>query len=73
MNRVGVFFGVLAVIAFPFAQAQTNNSDFKLALPEHRGQLQWFAEGTQGLESSAKPNEHEIGIGGSEDSGRPTF
>ncbi len=73
MNRVGVFFTVFAVIAFPFAQTQTSNSDFKLALPAHRGQLQWSAEGFKVVESSAKPNGREIGIRGREDSGRLTF
>lgn len=55
-----------------FAQS-TPDSDIRLALPTHPGQLQWSAKGFKIVESSAKPNGHEIGVRGKNDSGRLTF
>ena len=57
------------------AAAQTaTDAGFKLALPEHRGQLSWSAEGFKVVQSSAKPPEgREIWIRGKDQSGRLTF
>lgn len=49
------------------------DSSFKLALPTHPGQLQWSAEGFKIIQSSVKPNGHEIGIRGQNESGRLAF
>lgn len=46
-----------------------SDADFKLALPNHAGQLSWSAEGYKSVESSAKPNGNEIGIRGTNASG----
>lgn len=65
----------MAAVALRFcAAAQTpTDTDFKLALPEHRGQLSWSAEGFKVIQSSAKPEGREIGIRGKDQSGRLTF
>jgi hypothetical protein len=72
MTRFGILFTVLALMGFTVAQAIAD-SDFKLALPDHRGQLRWTAEGFKIIQSSAKPNGHEIGIRGRDETGRLTF
>jgi tetratricopeptide (TPR) repeat protein len=41
---------------------QTTGEDFKIALPEHRGQLRWSAKGFRPIEWSAKANKAEIGV-----------
>jgi len=71
MCRIGEFLALLAAVSF--LQAQTGTADFRLALPDHRGQLHWPAEGFEIIESSAKPNRSEIGIRGRNESGRLTF
>jgi hypothetical protein len=73
MKRAGLF--PVVVIAFGFAAVAqtTNDADFKLALPEHRGQLSWSADGFKIIQSSAKPNGQELGIRGRDESGRLTF
>jgi tetratricopeptide (TPR) repeat protein len=63
---------VLAGVSIAFAQGNTT-SDFKIALPDHKGQLLWSAEGFKIVESSAKPNGNEISIRGKDVSGRLTF
>jgi len=47
--------------------------DFKLALPDHPGQLRWSASAFKITESSVKPNGREIGIRAANESGRLTF
>jgi|HubBroStandDraft_5_1064220.scaffolds.fasta_scaffold46483_3 tetratricopeptide (TPR) repeat protein len=46
-----------------------SDTDFRLALVTHAGQLSWSADGYKVLESSAKPNGNEIGIRGKNGSG----
>ena len=71
MFRIGAFLTLLTAVSF--SQAQTGTADFRLALPDHRGQLHWPSEGFKIIESSAKPNGSEIGIRGKNESGRLTF
>jgi tetratricopeptide (TPR) repeat protein len=40
------------------------DSDFKISLPVHPGQLQWHADGFEIIETSAKPNGQEMGVRG---------
>jgi tetratricopeptide (TPR) repeat protein len=54
-------------------QAVANDTNFKLAMPAHQGQLQWYADGFKLIESSAKPSGQEIGLRGSDESGKFTF
>jgi tetratricopeptide (TPR) repeat protein len=46
-----------------------SNTDFKLALVNHAGQLSWSADGYKVVQSSAKPNGDEIGMRGKNGSG----
>jgi len=46
---------------------------YRLALPDHNGQLQWSVRGFTIIENSAKPNGREIGLRGRDASGRLTF
>lgn len=46
-----------------------SDTDFKLALVNHAGQLSWSASGYKIVQSSAKPNGNEIGIRGQNGSG----
>lgn len=72
MKKAG--FVPIVAIAFGFSAAQTtNDANFKLALPEHRGQLIWSVDGFKIIQSSAKPNGRELGIRGKDESGRLTF
>src|SRR5271154_5230434 len=73
MKKVGIVLVAAVALRF-FAAAQiATGADFKLALPEHRGQLSWSAEGFRVIQSSAKPEGREIGIRGQDQSGRLTF
>jgi tetratricopeptide (TPR) repeat protein len=47
--------------------------EYRLALPDHMGQLKWSANGFEIIESSAKPNGREIGLRGRDAVGRLTF
>jgi tetratricopeptide (TPR) repeat protein len=49
------------------------NADFKLALANHNGQIQWKAAGFKITETSAKPDGREIGIRAQDASGRLSF
>ena len=49
------------------------SGDFKLVLPDHKGQLRLSANGFKIIETSAKPDGSEIGIRGKDDPGRLTF
>ena len=64
---VAIAFGLSSI-----AQA-TSDATFKLALPEHKGQLSWSADGFKIIQSSAKPNGREFGIRGKDESGRLSF
>src|ERR1039457_4137663 len=72
MTRFGMLFTALALTGLAIAQSRSD-SDFRLALPDHRGQLRWSAEGFKIVQSSAKPNGREIGIRGRDETGRLTF
>jgi tetratricopeptide (TPR) repeat protein len=69
---LGIFCAVLCGTLSAAAQS-SGASDFKLALPDHKGQIAWKAEGFQIVESSAKPDSSEIGIRGRDSSGRLSF
>jgi len=73
MKRAGAVFTVIAVISISAFSQTTSDNSFKLALPDHKGQLRWSAEGFKIVESSAKPNRSEIGIRGKDESGRLAF
>jgi tetratricopeptide (TPR) repeat protein len=55
------------------AQTTPDDSTFRLALPDHRGQLRWRADGFKIVEASATDNGHEIGLRGAGPSGRLMF
>jgi len=55
-----------------FAQTQPN-SDYRLALPDHNGQLSWSVSGFSIVENSAKPNGNELGVRARDASGKVTF
>jgi hypothetical protein len=70
-GRLALAAALVASLTIPGYAA--SDSDFKLALVDHHGQLRWSAEGFKVIESSAKPNGQEIGIRGKDESGRLTF
>jgi tetratricopeptide (TPR) repeat protein len=59
--------GVAGALAQPPAPPA---ADFKLSLPEHNGQLRWAANGFESVQTSARPNGHEMGIRTRDASGR---
>jgi hypothetical protein len=73
MTKAGVVLMVVAVFVFSVVAQTTPDGSFKLALPDHRGQLSWSAGGFKIVQSSAKPGGREIGIRGKGESGRLTF
>jgi tetratricopeptide (TPR) repeat protein len=50
-----------------------SDTGFKLSLPSHLGQLQWYADGFKIIEASAKSKGQEIGLRGKDASGHLTF
>lgn len=64
---------VLICVTLSGSPIQTGNSEVKLSLPSHTGQLVWRAEGFKIVEASAKPNGQELGFRGVDGSGRVTF
>jgi hypothetical protein len=54
-------------------QPTADSFDFKLALPSHAGKLEWHAANYKVVELSAKPQGEEIGVRGTDASGRKTF
>lgn len=68
MFRSGSSFAAILLVLLATNCAASDN-DFKLALVNHRGQLNWSADGYQIVQSSAKPNGNEIGIRGKNASG----
>src|SRR5437899_12641439 len=73
MRRFGLGFVILTLATFSAYAQPTAAAEFKLALPDHKGQLRWSADGFKIIETSAKPNGREIGIRGQDGSGRLTF
>ncbi len=58
-QRCVVLISLLFYCLSSFAQSA---SDFRIALPTHPGRLEWSAKGFEVAQSSAKPNNNEIGI-----------
>jgi hypothetical protein len=73
MKKAGIVLVAAVALRFCAAAQTATDTGFKLALPEHRGQLSWSAEGFKVVQSSAKPDGREIGIRGKDQSGRLTF
>jgi tetratricopeptide (TPR) repeat protein len=73
MTRIGAVLTVIVLVSISAVSQTTSDSNFKLALPDHKGQLRWSADGFKVVESSAKPNRNEIGIRGKDASGRLAF
>jgi tetratricopeptide (TPR) repeat protein len=63
---------VLVVSCSTFAQNKTD-ANFKIALPDHNGQLTWAAEGFKITQSSAKSDGREIGLRGQDNSAHLSF
>lgn len=72
MPKIGALLAVLFLIGAGFSQ-NAADGQFKLALPEHKGQLRWSAPGFRVVEASAKPNGLEIGFRGKDQAGKTTF
>jgi tetratricopeptide (TPR) repeat protein len=60
-------------VASTLAQAPGDDRSFAIALPTHRGELRWQAEGFKIVQSSAKANGMEIGIRGKDSTGHLGF
>jgi hypothetical protein len=73
MKKAGLVPIVAIALGFAAVAQTANDANFKLALPEHKGQLSWSADGFKIIESSAKPAGREFGIRGRDESGRLTF
>jgi tetratricopeptide (TPR) repeat protein len=73
MARIASFFIALVMAGFPAHAQREKDTDFKLTLPDHTGQLRWSADGFRVVQNSAKPNGREVGIRGKDASGRLTF
>jgi tetratricopeptide (TPR) repeat protein len=68
-----VALGAIALLALPVYGQTAVTTEFKLALPDYKGQLRWSADGFKIIQTSAKPNGREIGIRGQDASQRVTF
>jgi tetratricopeptide (TPR) repeat protein len=66
-------FLLLAACATPALAQTASNSDYRLALPDHKGQLKWSIDRFKIVENSAKPNGRELGVRGRDPSGQLTF
>jgi tetratricopeptide (TPR) repeat protein len=71
--KQSAMFLLLVSCASPILVQSQAISDYRLALPDHKGQLTWSIEGFKVIETSAKPNGQEIGIRGLDASGQITF
>ena len=72
MTLIRLLAALFALLTATFGQV-TDDGQFKLALPEHNGQLHWSAPGFRVIEFSAKSNGNEIGIRGKDQPGNTTF
>ena len=68
-----VALGIFLVAGLGAGAQTAENGGFRLALPDHVGQISWQAEGFQIVESSAKASGDEIGLRGKDASGRISF
>jgi tetratricopeptide (TPR) repeat protein len=64
---------LLLLVSDAWAQTSPADKYFHIALPTHKGQLHWQAEGFKIVQSSAKPNGNEIGLRGKDSQGRLEF
>jgi len=64
---------LLAVCANSIVAQTQANGDYRLALPDHKGQLTWSLDEFKIIENSAKPNGRELGVRGRDASGQVTF
>ena len=67
-THLPLFLAASAIVAL----AQ-QSPDYKLALPDHNGQLKWSVEGFKIVQNSAKANGRELGVRASDASGQVTF
>ena len=72
MKIADVFLLMAASASLGLAQT-AQISDYRLALPDHKGQLRWSVDGFTIIENSATPNGRELGFRGRDASGRLTF
>jgi tetratricopeptide (TPR) repeat protein len=63
----------LLLAASAIAAFAQQSGDYRLALPDHNGQLKWSIEGFKIVQNSAKPNGSELGVRGSDASAQVTF
>ena len=64
---------LIAACASPILAQAPASSDYRLALPDHKGQLAWSIDGYKIIENSAKPDGRELGVRGRDASGQVTF
>jgi hypothetical protein len=72
MKRLEMLLLLAACASSILAQTQSNG-DYRLALPDHKGQLMWSVDGFKIIENSAKPDGRELGVRGRDSSGQVTF
>jgi tetratricopeptide (TPR) repeat protein len=58
---------------WPLNGFNNNKSYYQLALASHNGQLSWSVNDFKEVQASAKPNGHEIGVRGADNSGHLFF
>ncbi len=63
----------LAACACPMLAQTHVNGDYHLALPDHKGQLNWSIDGFKIIENSAKSNGRELGVRGRDAAAQMTF
>jgi tetratricopeptide (TPR) repeat protein len=66
-------FLVMAVCAGQMLAQTQASGDYRLALPDSKGQLGWSIDGFRIVENSAKPNGTELGVRGRDTSGQVNF
>ncbi len=71
--KLSVMFLPLIACAVSTLAQTASSSDYRLALPDHNGQLKWSIEGFKIVENSAKANERELGVRGRDSSGQLMF
>jgi hypothetical protein len=72
MKQSGMFL-FLAACANPILAQSQAIRDYRLALPDHKGQLTWSIDGFSVVENSAKQSGQELGVRGRDASGQVTF
>jgi hypothetical protein len=64
---------LLTVLSASSTGQEAAMGEYKLAFPNHNGQLRWSAPGFKIIQSSVKPNGNEIGLRGQDETKRITF